>query len=184
MEFSNKPSECHETKDGKKIWNGRSIATVGQVVCSVNGELYVLLIKRGEGCPNEVGKWCLPCGYIDWDEDAVDAIRRETWEEAGVNIDKAIVDADKVLYNSSEVRQPWFVMHNPTKDELQNISLHFGWALRSSELPEINGPQGGEEDETEDIKWVTVEEAQSMEIGFNHLTRINNFLKYLITTRR
>ncbi|MFT9848336.1 NUDIX domain-containing protein [Aneurinibacillus sp. REN35] len=32
------------------------------------------------------GQWCIPCGYVEWDEDVHDALRREFYEETGLTI--------------------------------------------------------------------------------------------------
>lgn len=32
------------------------------------------------------GQWCIPCGYVEWDEDVYDAARREFLEETGLTI--------------------------------------------------------------------------------------------------
>jgi len=188
MKFSNRPSVCLETKDDKKVWASRSVAVIGEVVCCIDTpkgrEVYILMIKRGKACPNEVGKWCLPCGYLDWDEDAADAVKRETWEETGINIDSVITDAKVVLCNFLSYRQPWLVMSEPDKDEFQNVCLHFGLAVRMESLPIITGQAGGEKDECEEISWVNVEEVKSLDVCFNHKERITEFLVHLMTTRK
>ena len=32
------------------------------------------------------GQWCIPCGYVEWDEDVRDAARREFEEETGLRV--------------------------------------------------------------------------------------------------
>lgn len=32
------------------------------------------------------GLWCIPCGYVEWDEDVYDAAMREFHEETGLTI--------------------------------------------------------------------------------------------------
>ncbi len=32
------------------------------------------------------GRWCIPCGYVEWDEDVGDAARREFFEETGLEV--------------------------------------------------------------------------------------------------
>ena len=45
----------------------------------------VLLVRRGPG-QFGAGRWCFPCGFVEWGEDVADAARREALEEAGVEI--------------------------------------------------------------------------------------------------
>jgi ADP-ribose pyrophosphatase YjhB (NUDIX family) len=43
----------------------------------------VLLGRRARGAYS--GKWCVPCGYVEWGEDIREAARRELWEETGLD---------------------------------------------------------------------------------------------------
>ncbi|MGO4890627.1 nucleotide triphosphate diphosphatase NUDT15 [Anaerobacillus sp. MEB173] len=43
----------------------------------------ILLGKRRGSYSN---KWCIPCGYVEWDEDVYDAVKREFAEETGLQI--------------------------------------------------------------------------------------------------
>jgi len=45
----------------------------------------LLLGRRSRG--PYAGRWCIPCGYVEWDEDIRDAARREFFEETGLNVD-------------------------------------------------------------------------------------------------
>jgi ADP-ribose pyrophosphatase YjhB (NUDIX family) len=45
----------------------------------------ILLGRRGRGRYRE--RWCIPCGYVEWDEDLRDAARREMHEETGLRVD-------------------------------------------------------------------------------------------------
>lgn len=48
---------------------------------------HVLLGRRTEtGTDIMPGKWCLPCGYIEWGESYYDAAKREVLEETGLKI--------------------------------------------------------------------------------------------------
>lgn len=44
----------------------------------------VLLVRRARG--RYAGRWCIPCGYVEWDEDVRQAARREMREETGLEV--------------------------------------------------------------------------------------------------
>lgn len=57
---------------------------VGVAVVVLDGPT-ILLGRRSRGPYG--GKWCIPCGYVEWDEDIRDAARREMAEETGLDIE-------------------------------------------------------------------------------------------------
>ena len=187
MKFSNRLNESAMV-NGKEVWLSRSVAVAVEILyCVDNGqsrELFILVTQRGPGCPNEVGKWCLPCGYLDWDEDGYDAARRETWEETGINLDNLLKSPHRVLCNPASSRAPWRITHNPDDSKLQNITMHFGAAMAGTELPEPKySLNGGEVDEVSDVRWVNLDDLAKYEFAFSHSKCILEFSKYLIATR-
>jgi len=59
---------------------------VGAAVVILDPAGRVLMVQRG---PRHFGAglWCLPCGYVEWDEDVQTAAAREALEEAGVEVE-------------------------------------------------------------------------------------------------
>ncbi len=55
---------------------------VGVAAIIIEGKK-VLLGKRNSSYS---GQWCIPCGYVEWDEDVYDAVKREIHEETGLSI--------------------------------------------------------------------------------------------------
>jgi len=57
---------------------------VGVAVILIEQENRLLLVKRSGSYK---GMWCIPCGYVEWDEDVKAAAKREFNEETGLKVD-------------------------------------------------------------------------------------------------
>ena len=69
----------------KIAYLSRHVAVMVVPVFYCSNTLYVPLGQRS-GKVSDSGKWCLPCGYLDWDESAQDAVIREAYEELGLDL--------------------------------------------------------------------------------------------------
>lgn len=56
--------------------------TVGVAVMLVE-KAKILLVKRSGSYR---GKWCIPCGHVEWGEDVREAAAREFFEETGIDV--------------------------------------------------------------------------------------------------
>ncbi|MBI2875871.1 MAG: NUDIX hydrolase [Candidatus Tectomicrobia bacterium] len=45
----------------------------------------ILLVRRARGSYR--GSWCIPCGYVEWEEEIRQAARRELKEETGLEVE-------------------------------------------------------------------------------------------------
>ena len=97
--FKNIPNKCYNTEDGMK-WFSRSVAVTGIIVARLGEKSYLLLTKRSETMEEMPGRWCLPGGYLDWNETLQDALEREVYEETGINLPEI---NENLVFNVPEV---------------------------------------------------------------------------------
>ena len=137
-----------ETKCGRVIWESRSVAVCAHVYAEVDGVTYVAVLRRGEKMDNG-GLWCMPCGYLDWDESAEQGARREVMEELGIELgglELIRVDDSPEAYK-------------------QNIT--FAYRAWVDELLELHC-DGAAVGEVQDLKWMKVSEVEEHEWAFEH----------------
>ncbi|UCE64996.1 MAG: NUDIX hydrolase [Candidatus Zixiibacteriota bacterium] len=63
------------------IWYKNPIPATGAIIVDDNR---VLLVKRKY--PPKVGDWCIPAGFMEYDESPVECCKREVKEETGLDI--------------------------------------------------------------------------------------------------
>lgn len=156
--FKNKENPCYHKENigDKKIYHSRSVAVC--VIARFEGK--ALVLKRGEMLTHS-GKWCLPCGYLDYDEDIYEAASRELFEEAGI-----FIPAEK--FKKCGVYE---IMSDPKRDELQNVTFHFLVELENDNV-------FIDEKEAIDYAWIDETSTNSKEFAFNHGERIKKVLTF------
>lgn len=162
MEFKNTPNRCL-TVDGEELWISRSVTVLPALFFVQGANTYVPLGLRGNGLPDECGKWALPGGYLDYDETAGEAVLRESWEEMGLNL----LELQHQYRFVGSLDQPYYVLSQPWRR--QNVTLRFPlmFFLAADEpLPSLN-PQVSE-DEVIEAKWFSLAEALKMDLAFQH----------------
>lgn len=144
----------------REYWISRSIAVVVFVFAKdVLGETYILAEQRGKGTPDPeyVGKYCVPCGYLDFDETCAQAAQRELIEETGLNF--PIKDFKLVSINDI-----------PESDKKQNVT--FRYIINSNvpveDLCKLFTTKNSEKDEVESIKFIKLSNINNYEWAFNH----------------
>jgi 8-oxo-dGTP pyrophosphatase MutT (NUDIX family) len=167
--FKNIPNECTTTTDGRTIWLSRSVAVVMVLVAyrANDDKFYIAIEKRGTAPGlDKQGLWCLPCGYLDFSESGPEAVKRELWEEIGINLD------DYCKFDNDT--QPWFVKTAPDENR-QNVTLRYAKVLEVTELPKLIPNNDAEPNEVADAKWTTLDQLGNYEFAFNHDTVIQQF---------
>lgn len=147
--------------EGKKYWYSRSVAVLGMIVGYKDGVHYILANKRGENTPDYQGYWCMPCGYIDFDETTEQAIVREAFEETGVKLE----DADFYLHSIDSI-----------PEDRQNVTIRYKTKhpinINKHELTSKNS----EDKEVDDIKWIDVADILNYKWAFNHDELIEKYI--------
>lgn len=147
MKFKNRQNECITHPDTKRpVFLSRSVAVVVRVI----REDKVLLVKRGTAV-SDTDKWCMPCGYLDYDETLKEAAMRELYEETGY-----IANPDDFVMKS--------VDDSPSSN-LQNISFVFN--INFDKLKTDNEWQMDLYEVT-DMGFFNKAQSEGMNFAFNH----------------
>ena len=157
--FKSTPNKIIKDDNGKIHWVSRSLVTIAFVTW--RGK--ILIVKRGESV-TETGKWCLPCGYIDYDETIEESIGREICEETGIDV-RNFIDLNSL--------KPVRIFSDPIGKK-QNIHMDFIINFKDSDEPKIDmsviDPL-----ETTDVKWISFEEVVSYKFAFKHEEKIKSY---------
>jgi ADP-ribose pyrophosphatase YjhB (NUDIX family) len=86
-----RPNKRYETEDGP-VFASRSVTVNAVIINFAKSERgynsYVVLTKRSQFMSDSPGKWCVPSGYLDWDETIKEATIREVKEEIGLDLNE------------------------------------------------------------------------------------------------
>ena len=155
-----------DKETGREYWISRSVAVVVFVYAyDKDRHEYILAVQRGTGTPDPeyVGKWCLPCGYVDFDETIEEAAIREVFEETGLKL-----------------KSDWMTLlsinSDPKSDKRQNITIRYEYVcdLYVDDLEHILSSKNSEKDEVSGIKFIPTDDIDSYEWAFNHRELIIN----------
>ena len=153
-----------DKETGREYWISRSVAVVAFVYAyDENENEYILAEKRGEGTPDPEfrGCWCLPCGYVDFDETIEEAASREVFEETGVEIPS----------------KSWSMLDinsDPNSDKRQNITIRLQGFPEGNTIPKLT-TKNSEPDEVSEVKWIPTEGVKNYKWAFNHLELIKEY---------
>jgi len=176
--FKNKGNEEITLPDGRTVWLSRANAVVGIIFGIVNDNIYVLTEKRS-AIMDEPNKWAVVSGYMDWDENGMEAIVRETYEETSFHIPQY---KNRLVFDNEG--NPFYVHTDPKTDAKQNVSLSYIFIYEFDKLP--REVEKFKDKEISEVKWMEISEVFQIEKqwAFNHDERIEmavtKFQKYLI----
>ena len=185
MKFKNIQNTEHKI-DGRTVWESRSVAVVGVILIYRHLIPYVLISKRGPNSADFQGKWNLIAGYLDWNETGYEALVRETWEEAGFDLDGHLKKCKnaKAKLLGNDLEQPWAVNTSPSINR-ENVSLRYGVSFQidpDEDFPILTTEHNEVEGECEEPMWLSLyddENFKNYEWAFNHDQVIEDYWNYL-----
>ena len=150
----------------KEYWISRSPALVAVVLGIYKDNIFVLGEQRSKNM-DQPGKWCVPCGYLDWNETGYDGVTRELYEEVGFYLPDYIVS----LITDND-QQPFFVQTHPSENR-QNVALTYGlvFDFEKTGLPALKT----DPKEVTKAEWIPIERVLNKSIydwAFKHDERI------------
>ena len=75
-------------ENGEELWISRSIVVVCLVARITDDNKIEIIVEKRGPLVSATGRWCFPCGYLDYDEDLTDAVIREVQEETGYTLER------------------------------------------------------------------------------------------------
>ena len=140
---------------GKTLWSGRYCAVAAFVFRRVEGIWSVLANLRGSGTPDYQGCWNAVCGFLEANESAEQGCSREIFEETGYEI-------------KPERFLQVFTHTDPETSNNANVTIRHIAIFFEHELGPRQTPNGGEEGEVDDVKWIAIDEIDNYKWAFDH----------------
>jgi len=160
-------------KVNQEYWISRAVANVAFIFAKFKEDFHILITKRSSTMMDSPNLYCVPCGYLNWDENGYNSMLRETYEEAGLYLP----DWEKyVIFDNN--KQPFYVNTQPSENR-QNVSHLYITVLQ---LNDIEGTMFSKtkDNEASEVRWMSMKEFENnnLEWAFNHDTRIRQAFEF------
>lgn len=155
-------------ENGEELWISRSVV----VICVVaritdDNKIEILAEKRGP-LVSATGRWCFPCGYLDYDEDLTDAVIREVQEETGYTLERKDVNFIDINSKPEGKKQNVGIRHIAFIDNDKKQISDF--ELDTNEVTELKWIEIGES--VGNIFNIDVNKLDCVKWAFNHKSLI------------
>jgi 8-oxo-dGTP pyrophosphatase MutT (NUDIX family) len=163
LDFDNVPNYPVLDEDGNERWVSRSVVNVALIKWNNK----VVVVKRATNENITMGGyWCMPCGYLDWNENIEEAVVREVYEETGIDLREHLHTMNLV----EVISEPY--------GRKQDVSFHYLIEMdEECSVPPAIDKTVLDTEETVDAVWIKWEEIKHLDVAFNHDFRIMaNFL--------
>jgi 8-oxo-dGTP pyrophosphatase MutT (NUDIX family) len=149
-------------RNGRIYYVSRSMSVSLYTFCkNAQGEWCILANQRGNGAQNARGLWNVPMGYLDYNETAQWAAKRETWEETGVNV--PISKIHMMGMNSGPLETDDDIAKRkpiPTEGK-QDVAVRFAAVLDGITNNYPVSDANSEPDEVMDIQWIPLSQVKN-----------------------
>lgn len=155
-------------ENGEELWISRSVV----VICVVaritdDNKIEIIAEKRGP-LVSATGRWCFPCGYLDYDEDLTDAVIREVQEETGYTLERKDVKFIDINSKPEGNKQNVGIRHIAFIDNDKKQISDF--ELDTNEVTELKWIEIGES--VSNIFNIDVNKLDCVKWAFNHKSLI------------
>lgn len=137
--------------DGRTEWISRSIVCSCAVYGKYGDELYILMTQRGPHA-SASGQWCVPGGYLDYNETLEECAVREVYEETGIKIDPSRLE--RIYIDSTP------------KGRKQNVIIKFMYKDYLDIKDNVPNMNHMEPDELMDVRWINIKELNNYNLAF------------------
>lgn len=146
-------------RNGKIFYVSRSVSVSLYVYClNSEGEWCVLANKRGPGAERAIGAWNVPCGFLDYNENAEQGAARECWEECGVK-----VPDDKIRMQG---------VNSSNLSGAQNVSMRFAAVLDGTINDYPTSSKNCEPGEVDEVSWIPLSKVGNYVWAFGQKTKV------------
>lgn len=120
-------NKCIIDENGNEQWISRSVVVASVVLrFTKNNKVEALVEKRGPAV-SATGKWCFPCGYLDYDETITEGVIREVREETGYVLKKHNIEFIDINSKPDGKKQNVVIRHisflEETDKQIDNFEL-------------------------------------------------------------
>lgn len=167
--FNNKPNTKVRIKScGEEVYVSRAVSLDAVIMIREEEDFKVLITKRSEKMNTEPGKWCLPCGHLDWNETCYEGILREVYEEVGIYLP----DHNTFIVENNTDKE-FNTDSRPSNSERGNVAFQYIFVYDFENIMPVKLQNLNiNNEEVSDYKWVNLSDLfynkLDLDWAFNH----------------
>lgn len=155
-------------ENGEELWISRSVVVICVVARITDDNKIEILVEKRGPLVSATGRWCFPCGYLDYDEDITDAVIREVQEETGYTLERKDVNFIDINSKPEGKKQNVGIRHIAFIDNDKKQISDF--ELDTNEVTELKWIEIGES--VGNIFNIDVNKLDCVKWAFNHKSLI------------